>query len=59
MNKIIHRLNNRYLELRAREEEGLESAEKIWLLIGSLVIAGIVIAGVTTFVNGQMGKLPG
>lgn len=40
-------------------DKGLETAEKIFLTIGSLVMAGLVITGVTTFVNGQLGQLPG
>lgn len=40
-------------------DKGLETAEKIFLVIGALVMAGAVIAGVTAFVNGQLAQLPG
>lgn len=45
--------------LRSTGDAGLQTVEWIFLVVGILVIAGIVITAVTTFVQGQVGKLPG
>lgn len=46
--------------LRARDDErGAETTEWIFIVVGALVIGGIIIAAVTSFVQGQVAKLPG
>ena len=45
--------------VRATGDAGLQTVEWIFLVVGILVIAGIVIAAVTAFVNGQVAQLPG
>lgn len=63
MNKIIkpvtQALKRGMDKVNETTDKGLETAEKIFLVVGSLVIAGVVIAGVTAFVNTQLGQLPG
>ena len=43
--------------LRRGRERGGISVELVVLVIGLFVIAGLVIAGVTAFVTGQLGQL--
>ena len=43
--------------LRQASERGGISVELVVLVIGLFVIAGLVIAGVTAFVTGQLGQL--
>lgn len=45
--------------LRNSGERGLQTVEWIFLVVGILVIAGIVIAAVTAFVQAQIAQLPG
>ncbi|MFC5928616.1 hypothetical protein D6T64_21605 [Cryobacterium melibiosiphilum] len=52
-------LGRRIRLLREQSEAGLQTVEWIFLVVGILVIAGIVIAAVTTFVDGQVALLPG
>ncbi|WP_298746963.1 hypothetical protein [uncultured Serinicoccus sp.] len=42
--------------LQGRERGGI-SVELVVLVIGLFIIAGLVIAGVTAFVTGQLGQL--
>ena len=48
----------RYTELTEAPEEGLETAEKIFLTVGAVILAAAAIAGITAFVNGQIALLP-
>lgn len=48
----------RYRELTETPEEGLETAEKIFLTVGAVILAGVAIAGITAFVNSQIALLP-
>lgn len=48
----------RYRELAKTPEEGLETAEKIFLTVGAVILAAAAIAGITAFVNGQIALLP-
>ena len=43
--------------LRGGRERGGISVELVVLVIGLFIIAGLVIAGVTAFVTGQLGQL--
>lgn len=62
MNTLITELTNTVKtgiqKVTGTSDEGLETAEKIFLTVGSIVIAGLAITGVTTFVNGQVDLLP-
>ncbi len=40
-------------------QEGLQTVEWIFLVVGILALAVIVIAAVNAFTNGQIAKLPG
>ena len=57
--QFVSGLRRRALALKATAEKGLQTVEWIFLVVGILVIAGIVIAAVTAFVNTQIGQLPG
>lgn len=50
----------RYTQLteKAAAEEGLETAEKIFLTVGAVILAAGAIAAITAFVNGQIALLP-
>lgn len=41
------------------DERGLQTVEWIFLIVGILVIAGIVLAAVGAFVSSQTAQLPG
>lgn len=57
---LIHlRLTARLEALRLRREHGAETTEWVFIVVGALVIGGIIIAAVTSFVQGQIAKLPG
>ena len=45
--------------VRSTQDAGLQTVEWIFLVVGILVIAGIVITVVTAFVQAPVGKLPG
>ena len=45
--------------VRSTGDAGLQTVEWIFLVVGMLAIAGIVIFAVTGFVQAQVGKLPG
>jgi butyrate kinase len=51
---------SRYTQLnqKAAAEEGLETAEKIFLTVGAVILAAGAIAAITAFVNGQIALLP-
>lgn len=57
--QFVSGLRRRAITLKATAEKGLQTVEWIFLVVGILVIAGIVIAAVTAFVNTQIGQLPG
>ena len=57
--QFVSGLRRRAIALKATAEKGLQTVEWIFLVCGILVIAGIVIAAVTAFVNTQIGQLPG
>ncbi|MCK3770785.1 hypothetical protein MZK47_13980 [Microbacterium aerolatum] len=57
--QFVSGLRRRAIALKATAEKGLQTVEWIFLVVGILVIAGIVIAAVTAFVNTQIGQLPG
>ncbi|MFB3980270.1 hypothetical protein [Microbacterium proteolyticum] len=48
----------RYRELSEKPEDGLETAEKIFLTVGAVILAAAAIAAITTFVDGQIALLP-
>lgn len=58
-NRLCAEATSRYSELRHRRESGAETTEWIFIVVGALVIGGIIIAAVTSFVQGQVAKLPG
>jgi len=65
MSKINERITlaveaakGRYRELSKQPEEGLETAEKIFLTVGAVILAAAAIAAITAFVNGQIALLP-
>ena len=49
----------RAARLRDRAESGAETTEWVFIVVGALIIGGVIIAAVTTFVQGQIAKLPG
>jgi len=51
------KLSNKVQDLR-ENEDGLETAEKVFLVVGSIILAAAVIAGITVWVNGQIALLP-
>jgi hypothetical protein len=57
--QVVAGLRRRIKALTATAEKGFGAVEWIFLIVGILVIAGIVIAAVTAFVNTQVGNLPG
>ncbi len=57
--QFVSGLRRRAIALKATAEKGLQTVEWIFLVVGILVIAGIVIVAVTAFVNTQIGQLPG
>ena len=57
--QFVSGLRRRVIAVKATAEKGLQTVEWIFLVVGILVIAGIVIAAVTAFVNTQIGQLPG
>lgn len=63
MSRFVNRLaadaQSRLAALRHRAEDGAETTEWIFIVVGALIIGGIVIAAVTAFVDGQITKLPG
>ena len=52
-------LRRRAIALKATAEKGLQTVEWIFLVVGILALAVIVIAAVNAFVQGQIGQLPG
>lgn len=48
----------RYRELSEKPEEGLETAEKIFLTVGAVILAAAAITAITLFVEGQIDLLP-
>ena len=56
--RITSAARSRLVQLR-HDDTGLQTVEWIFLVVGILVIAGIVITAVTAFVQAQVGKLPG
>lgn len=51
------KLSDKVQDLR-ENEDGLETAEKVFLVVGSIILAAAVIAGITVWVNGQIALLP-
>lgn len=49
----------RMQRLTSKREDGAETTEWIFIVVGALVIGGIIVAAVTSFVQGQVAKLPG
>lgn len=65
MSKITERIilateaaKARCRELNEKPEDGLETAEKIFLTVGAVILAAAAITAITTFVNGQIALLP-
>lgn len=54
----VESAKTRYRELTEAPEEGLETAEKIFLTVGAVILAAAAIGGITAFVNGQLALLP-
>jgi hypothetical protein len=54
----VEAAKGRYRELSETPEEGLETAEKIFLTVGAVILAAAAIVAITTFVNGQIALLP-
>ncbi|MGC5173039.1 hypothetical protein ACLQ2Q_20565 [Microbacterium sp. DT81.1] len=54
----VEAAKGRYRELSEAPEEGLETAEKIFLTVGAVILAAAAILAITTFVNGQIALLP-
>ena len=54
----VEAAKGRYRELSEAPEEGLETAEKIFLTVGAVILAAAAIAAITTFVPGQIALLP-
>lgn len=49
-------LKNRLISL-AFDERG-DTVEKVFIIVGMVILAAAVIAGVTAFVNSQLAQLP-
>lgn len=60
ISKAAIAFKTRYEELtvKANSEEGLETAEKIFLTVGAVILAAAAIAAITAFVTGQIALLP-
>ncbi|MCT2225399.1 MULTISPECIES: hypothetical protein [Microbacterium] len=54
----VEAAKGRYRELSEQPEEGLETAEKIFLVVGSVLLAGTAIGLITAWVTGQINLLP-
>ncbi len=56
----VEAAKGRYRELtdKSASEEGLETAEKVFLVVGGILIAGTAIAFLGTYVAGQLNLLP-
>ena len=59
VNYLCADLEARVARIRERSESGAETTEWIFIVVGALVIGGIIVAAVTSFVQGQVAKLPG
>lgn len=59
IDRVCADVTARAAALRSRDERGAETTEWIFIVVGALVIGGIIIAAVTSFVQGQIAKLPG
>ena len=57
--QFVSGLRRRAIALKATAEKGLQTVEWIFLVIGILGIATLVVVAVTAFVNTQLGQLPG
>ncbi len=56
--KIQSTVDARVRDLRD-DETGASAVEYILITLGVIVLAGIVIAAIAAYVNGQVGQLPG
>lgn len=54
----VYGVRRRWNALKENPQAGLQTVEWIFLVVGILVIAGIVIVAVTAFVNAQIAKMP-
>lgn len=54
----VEAAKGRYRELSEQPEQGLETAEKIFLVVGSVLLAGTAIGLITAWVTGQINLLP-
>lgn len=58
MQSAIYAVRHRWNTLKQRPQAGMQTVEWIFLVVGILALAGIVILAVTAFVNTQTAKLP-
>lgn len=57
--QFVSGLRKRAIALKATAEKGLQTVEWIFLVVGILALAAIVIVAVNAFVQAQIGQLPG
>ncbi|WP_181059761.1 hypothetical protein [Pseudoclavibacter sp. AY1H1] len=56
---MLSTIRTRIRTITRAPEQGASAVEWIFIVVGALVIAGIVIAAITAFVQGQIAELPG
>jgi hypothetical protein len=56
---LVTDVRRRAQAVRATGDAGLQTVEWIFLVVGILAIATVVVAAVRVFVDGQIGELPG
>jgi hypothetical protein len=56
---LVNDVRRRARAVRATGDAGLQTVEWIFLVVGILAIAAVVVLAVRTFVDGQIGQLPG
>lgn len=54
----VEAAKGRYRELSEAPEEGLETAEKIFLVVGGIIIAAAAVTAIGFYVTGQLALLP-
>ena len=56
---MLKTIRTRIRSILQTPEKGASAVEWIFIIVGGLVIAGLVIAALTAFVSGQITLLPG
>jgi hypothetical protein len=56
---LVNDVRRRAQAVRATGDTGLQTVEWIFLVVGILALAAVVMVAVNVFVQGQIGQLPG